>query len=128
MKNLLAFAVLAAVSLACGGLNQKEEVTAIREVKQEYAKSVEDAQKKYDGKDLTILGEVMYKSTVDPSIRMGTSTDSDIPITVPDVECVFEESDVLFKDVTENQTIKVKGILKVSDSGMQIKPCKFVPF
>jgi hypothetical protein len=128
MKSVLGFVVLAAVSFVCGGLGEKKEVTTFREVKQEYAKSADAARGKFDGKELTILGEVMYRSEVNPSIRVGSSTDSDISGDVPDIECVFDESDVLFKNVSEKQTIKIKGVLKVTDSGMEMKPCKFVPF
>jgi len=127
MRNLIAVAVLLAVSLSCG-LGAKEEVTDISEVKREYHKSPESAREKFNGKELTILGNVTYRSTVSPSIRIGSSTDSDIPITVPDVECIYDESDVLFRDVTENQLIKIKGVLKFTDSGIEMKPCKFVPF
>jgi transketolase len=79
-----------------------------------------------DGKDLTILGKVTYRSQVNPTIRIGDSGNTDI--TVPDIECHFEESDVLFKNVTDDQVIKVKGVLKFTSSGMEIKPCKFVTF
>ena len=49
-------------------------------------------------------------------------------LTVPDIECHFDESDVLFKDVTEDKIIKVNAILKFTGTGVEIKPCKFVPF
>lgn len=127
MKNILVLALLAAVCLACGVLGgKKDELTDISEIKREYAKSKDDAQKKYDGKDLTILGKVTYRSQVNPTIRIGDSGNTDI--TVPDIECHFEESDVLFKNVTDDQIIKVKGVLKFTASGMEIKPCKFVTF
>ena len=127
MKHILVLALLAAVCLACGVLGEKkDELTDISEIKREYAKSKDDAQKKYDGKDLTILGKVTYRSQVNPTIRIGDSGNTDI--TVPDIECHFEESDVLFKNVTDDQVIKVKGVLKFTSSGMEIKPCKFVTF
>lgn len=127
MKNLVAIAVMLAVALACG-LGAKEEVTDISEVRREYQQSAESAREKFEGKELIILGNVTYRSTVNPGIRVGSSSNSDIPITVPDIECIYEESDVLFKDVTENQLIKIKGVLKITDSGIEMKPCKFVPF
>ena len=127
MKNILVLALLAMVCLACGVLGEKkDELTDISEIRREYAKSKDEAQKKYDGKELTILGKVSYRSQVNPTIRIGDSANTDI--TVPDIECHFEESDVLFKNVTGGQIIKVKGVLKFTGSGMEIKPCKFVTF
>jgi len=130
MKNILGFVVLAVMCLtACGGLTgKKDELTDISEVKKEYMKSKDEARKKYDGKELTVLGTVIYRSAVNPSIRVGMSSDSEIPVTIPDIECQYEESDPLFKNVSEKQTIKVKGRLRFTDSGMEMKPCKFVPF
>jgi hypothetical protein len=96
-------------------------------VKQEYVKSKDDARKKYEGKELTILGTVTYRSPVKPTIRVGSNTDSDIQGTMPDIECVFEESDPLFKNTKDNQTIKIKGTLKFTESGIEMKPCKFIP-
>lgn len=127
MKNILVLVLLATVCLACGVLGEKkDELTDISEIKREYAKSKDEAQKNYDGKELTILGKVSYRSQVNPTIRIGDSANSDI--TIPDVECHHEESDVLFKNVTDNQVIKVKGVLKFTASGMEMKPCKFVTF
>ena len=130
MKKSLGFAVLVVMCLtACSGLMGKktDELTDISEVKKEYLKSKDEARKKYDGKELTVLGTVMYRSAVNPTIRIGSPTNPELN-TVPDIECQYEESDVLFKNVSENQTLKVKGILKVTDSGLEMKPCKFVPF
>lgn len=130
MKKYLGLAVLICMCLtACSGLMGKktDELTDISEVKKEYQKSKDEARKKYDGKELTVLGTVMYRSAVNPTVRIGSRTNPELN-TVPDVECHYEESDALFKNVSENQTIKVKGALKVTDSGMEMKPCKFVPF
>ena len=74
MKNILVLALLAMVCLACGVLGEKkDELTDISEIKRAYAKSKDEAQKKYDGKELTILGKVSYRSQVNPTIRIGTS-------------------------------------------------------
>ena len=55
MKNILVLALLAAVCLGCGIMGgKKDELTDISEIKREYAKSKDEAQKKYDGKELTI--------------------------------------------------------------------------
>jgi hypothetical protein len=108
-------------------MGKTDQLTDITEVKKEYQKSKDDARKKYDGKELTVLGTVMYRSAVNPTLRIGSRTNPELN-TVPDVECQYDESDALFKNVSENQTIKVKGTLKVTDSGMEMKPCKFVPF
>lgn len=108
-------------------MGKNDQLTDISEVKKEYQKSKDDARKKYDGKELTVLGTVMYRSAVNPTLRIGSPTNPELN-TVPDVECHYDESDALFKNVSENQTIKVKGTLKVTDSGMEMKPCKSVPF
>ena len=127
MKNILVLALLLAVCLACGVLGgKKQELTDISEIKREYGKSKDAAQKKYDGKDLIILGKVTYRSEVNPTVRIGNSDNADF--TVPDIECHFEESDVLFKNVTQDKIIKVKGVLKFTETGMELKPCTFVPF
>jgi len=122
MKKTLGLAILAVMSLtACGMLGEKrDELTDVSEIKKEYSKSKDDAKKKYEGKELTILSKVYYRSPVKPSITLG---DSEMKI-----DCQFEESDPLFKNVSDDQLIKVKGVLKFTDSGMEIKPCKFVPF
>ncbi|HEX8748673.1 MAG TPA: hypothetical protein VF717_15990 [Pyrinomonadaceae bacterium] len=129
MKKILGLAVLAAMCLTgCGALGGKtDELTDINEVKKEYKKSPDEARKKYDGKELTVLGKVAYRSTVNPTIRVGTSSDPELS-GVPDIECHYDQSDPLFKNVTDNQVIKVKGVLKITASGMEMKPCKFVPF
>ena len=129
MKDILGFAAVVVMCLtACGGLGgKKEELTDVSEVKREYLKSPEEARKKYDGKELTVLGTVMYRSAVNPSIRIGLSGDAEL-VTVPDIDCQYDESDPLFKNVSEKQTIKVKGVLKFTASGMEMKQCKFVPF
>jgi hypothetical protein len=127
VKSILVLTLLATVCLACGILGEKkDELTDVSEIKREYAKSKDEAQRKYDGKELTILGKVSYRSEVNPTIRIGDSANTDI--TIPDIECHFAESDVLFKNVTDNQIIKVKGVLRFTSSGMEIKPCKFVTF
>jgi hypothetical protein len=121
MKKTLGLAILAVMCLAgCGVFGEKRnELTDISEITTEYTKSKDDAKKKYDGKELTILSKVYYRSPVKPSITLG---DPDLKI-----ECEFEESDALFKNVSENQVIKVKGVLKFTESGAEIKPCKLVP-
>ena len=122
MKKTLGLAILAVMYLTgCGILGEKkDELTTDSEIKTEYSKSKDNAKKKYEGKELTILSKVYYRSPVKPSITIG---DSELKI-----ECQFEESDPLFKNVSENQVIKVKGVLKFTSSGVEIKPCKFVPF
>jgi hypothetical protein len=122
MKKALGLAILAVMCLTgCGIFGEKRaELTDVSEIQKEYAKSKDDAKKKYDGKELTILSKVYYRSPVKPSITLG---DPELRI-----ECQFEESDPLFKKVSEDQLIKVKGVLKFTDSGAEIKPCKFVPF
>src|SRR5882724_8917996 len=83
---------------ACGVIGgKKDEVTDISEVKQEYKKSKDEASKKYEGKELTVLGTVMYRSAVNPSIRIGLSGDAELA-TVPDIDCQYDESDPLFKN------------------------------
>jgi hypothetical protein len=69
----------------------------------------------------------MFRSPVNPSIRLGTSTDPETH-TVPDIDCQYDASDALFKNVKEDQIIQIKGVLKFTDLGMEMKPCKFVPF
>lgn len=129
MKTILDLAILGVLCLtACGVLGgKKDELTDITEVKRAYLKSPDDARKKYDGKELTVLGTVAYRSPVNPSLKIGTGTDAEL-LTVPNIDCQFEESDVLFKRVKDNDIIKVKGTLKFTASGMEMKPCKFVPF
>ena len=129
MKRNLGLAVLVVLFLtACGVIGgKKDELTDITEVKQEYKKSKDEARKKYEGKELTVLGTVMYRSADNPSIRIGLSGDAEL-VTVPDIDCQYDESDPLFKNVSEKQIIKVKGVLKFTASGMEMKPCKFVPF
>ena len=96
-------------------------------MKRAYLKSPDEARKKYDGKELTVLGTVMYRSAVKPSITIGTGADAEL-LTVPNIDCQFEEQDPLFKSVSEKDIIKIKGTLKFTASGMEMKPCKFVPF
>lgn len=128
MKTILATGILLISILGCSVLGEKKpEITTIREIKTEYQKSEDTARQKFGGKELTILGNVTYRSEVNPTIRVGSTTDSDIPITVPDIDCHFEESDPLFKNVAQDDLIKVRGVLKFTDSGMEINPCKFVP-
>ena len=129
MKTILCFAILGVMCLtACGVLGgKKDELTDITEVKKAYLKSKEEARKKYDGKELTVLGTVTYRSPVNSTITIGTSGDAEL-LTVPNIDCQFEESDPLFKNVSDKDIIKVKGILKFTASGMEMKPCKFVPF
>ena len=130
MKRHVGFFLLLLMFLiACANFGRKsDEITDISEIKKEYHKSQDDARKKYDGKELTVLGTVTYRSSINPTIKIGSTTDSDIPMTVPDLECHFEESDVLFKNVTDKQIIKVKGIVKFTASGIEMRPCKFVAF
>ena len=122
MKKTLGLAVLAIMFLsACGVFGEKkDELTTDSEIKSEYSKSKEEAKKKYDGKELTILSKVTYRSPVRPTITIG---DSDLKI-----DCTFEASDPLFKTVSVGQPIKIKGVLKFTDSGIEVQPCKFVPF
>lgn len=89
------------------------------EIQSEYAKSKDEAKKKYDGKELTILSKVAYRSTSRPSLKLGGAQ--------PEIECFFEENDPQFKSVAVDQTIKVKGTVKFTDSVIEIKPCKIAP-
>jgi hypothetical protein len=129
MKRILGFAILGVMCLtACGVLGgKKDELTDVSEVKRAYLKSPDEARKKYDGKELTVLGTVMFRSPVNPSLTLGTGTDAEL-LTVPNIDCQFDKSDVLFKGVKNNDIIKIKGTLKFTASGMEMNPCKFVPF
>src|SRR6266487_4529082 len=102
MKTILGFAILGVMCLtACGVLGgKKDELTDVSEVKKAYLKSPDEARKKYDGKELTVLGAVMYRSLVNPTISIGTGGDAEL-LTVPNIDCQFEESDVLFKNVKD---------------------------
>ena len=122
MRRKLWLALVASFFLtACGqgGGGTGSQITSGDEIQSEYSKSKDEAKKKYDGKELTILSKVSYRSTSRPSLKLGGAQ--------PEIECFFEENDPQFKNVSVDQTIKVKGVVKFTDSVIEIKPCKIAP-
>lgn len=122
MRRMLWLALVASFFLTgCGqgGGGTGSQITSADEIQSEYSKSKDEAKKKYDGKELTILSKVSYRSTSRPALTLGGAQ--------PVIECFFEENDPQFKNVSVDQTIKVKGVVKFTDSVIEIKPCKIAP-
>jgi hypothetical protein len=128
MRKILGLTIFAVIFTAsCSVLGEKkDDLTDIGEIKREYKKSADEARKKFEGKELTVLGTVIYRSESISRLKLGTRADSSLSDT-PDINCFFDESDVMFKNVEENDTVKIKGSLKITDSEIEMKPCKFAP-
>jgi hypothetical protein len=131
MKKTLVSLVLTALCLTgCQLLGGKRDETIdVGPLQREYKKSKEETRAKYNGKDATILGAVLSAQVLGDTahIRVGSQTDSEL-IGAESVKCVVDKQDLgTVSDVKEKQAIRVKGILFVDESGMELKSCKRIP-
>ena len=128
--SVLALTAVVMCLLACGGFGaKKNETLSDSELQREFKKSWQETQTKYNGKEVIVLGSVASVSVFNDSatIHLATRTDSDLSGTT-DITCEVDKADLhLFGNVKENDTIRVKGMMSVTESSMTLRFCKWIP-